>query len=57
MIHDVIIQIFGEYQPVVHVLDDGTALMGVDWGYIAGVAIFAICLWSAFRMLGMLFKR
>lgn len=45
---DVMIQIFGVYTPI-----DGCA----DWSYIGGVAIFAIALYSVFRLAGMVFKR
>ena len=48
MMKEVMIQIFGEYQPI-----DGC----VDWGYIAAVAIFGICLYSFFRLIGLVFKR
>lgn len=57
MMRDAMIQIFGEYQPVVHILEDGTVLLAADWGYISSVAIFGIFLWSLFRILGLLFKR
>lgn len=43
MIMEVVEQIFGVYTPV-----DG----GVNYGYIAGVVIFSIVLYSAFRLLG-----
>lgn len=57
MMKDVLIQIFGVYEPVVYTLSDGTACAGADWSYIGGVAVFCICLYSMFRILGGLFKR
>lgn len=48
MMKDVIEQILGTYSPV-----DGF----VDWAYIAGAAVFCICLYSMFRLLGLFFKR
>lgn len=48
MMQEVMVQIFGTYTPI-----DGCA----DWSYIGGVAIFAICLYSIFRMAGVIFKR
>lgn len=48
MMKDVLIQIFGVYSPI-----DGCA----DWSYIGGVIIFSICLYSMFRLLGLVFKR
>lgn len=29
---------------------------GVDWAWVAGVALFAIVLWSFFRLVGLLLK-
>lgn len=45
---EAMVQLFGAYAPV-----DGCA----DWSYIAGVLVFAICLYSLFRILGAVFKR
>ena len=45
---EVMISLFGVYTPV-----DGCA----DWQYIGGVLLFAICLYSLFRLLGGIFKR
>ena len=42
-----------EYQ-IVEVVASGAA--GVDWAWIAGVALFAIVLYSLFRLLGVFFK-
>lgn len=57
MMLEVMTQIFGVYQPIVQTLSDGTVQFVTNWGYICGVAIFGVCLWSAFRTLGMVFKR
>lgn len=48
MMRDAMITIFGTYTPI-----DGCA----DWSYIGGVLIFAICLYSLFRIIGAVFKR
>lgn len=48
MMKDVMVQIFGTYAPI-----DGCT----DWGYIAGVVIFGICLYSFFRILALAIKR
>lgn len=45
---DVMISIFGTYQTI-----DGAT----NWEYVGSVLIFAICLWSVFRLLGMVFKK
>lgn len=57
MMKDVLIEIFGVYEPVVYTLSDGTACAGADWSYIGGVAVFCFCLYSMFRIVGGLFKR
>lgn len=67
-----IIQLFGSYTPVmsqeiisytvedvtyssvVDVVASGAA--GLDWPWIMGVLLFAIVLWSFFRIVGMFFK-
>lgn len=54
---DAMTQIFGEYVPVVYTLADGTTMTGPDFAYIGSVVVFSICLWSAFRLLGMVLKR
>lgn len=69
---DLIISIFGTYEPVmskavaqstvdgitsydiVDVVASGAA--GVDWAWIAGVLLFALVLYSMFRILGVFFK-
>lgn len=69
---DLIISIFGAYEPVmtqmpvtseiegalstelVDVVASGAA--GLDWPWIMGVLLFAIVLWSLFRLLGVFFK-
>lgn len=64
---DLIVTIFGEYTPVTYdVLDaDGSVLYqavaggaaGVDWPYVAGVLLFALTLYSVFRIFGMVLRR
>lgn len=69
---ELILTIFGPYEPVmsqiavtnevegvlstelVDVVASGAA--GLDWPWIMGVALFAIVLWSLFRILGVFFK-
>ena len=58
--------IFGIYTPVTTDVFDaaggyvGTTVAhgaaGVDWTYIGGVALFAIVLWSFFRLLGVVIR-
>ena len=59
--------IFGVYTPVTYdvlgadgavlytAVADGAA--GVDWPYVAGTFLFALVLYSFFRLLGVVFKR
>lgn len=60
---DLIIQIFGEYQPVAEKagLDAaGNLCYGIgtiDFAWIAGVLLFTLVLYCTFRILGGLFKR
>lgn len=69
---DLIISIFGSYEPVmtfetityevegalstdtIEVVASGMA--GVDWPWIMGVFLFALVLYSLFRILGVFFK-
>ena len=69
---DLIVSIFGEYEPVmsqaiaettidgvstydvIDVVASGAA--GVDWAWIMGVLLFALVLYSLFRILGVFFK-
>lgn len=66
---DVIVRVFGEYQPktqtVTDHLSDGTSVSyeqyvpgaaGVDWQWVSGVCLFALVLWSFFKLLGVFFK-
>jgi len=69
---DLIISIFGEYEPVMSqaiatTVEDGytsydlvdvvaSGAAGVDWAWVMGVALFAIVLYSMFRILGVFFK-
>lgn len=69
---DLIIQLFGTYTPVTYTTYvqtevEGTlstemvevvanGLAGVDWPWIMGAFLFAIVLYSLFRILGVFFK-
>lgn len=65
---DLIISIFGSYEPVmtaeVHIVGDtleefqvvASGMAGVDWAWLAGVALFAIVLYSFFRLVGVLLR-
>lgn len=57
MMKEALLQIFGTYEPVVVTLPDGSAVACVDFAYLAGVAIFGICLFSLFKLIGVLLKR
>lgn len=68
-VSEVVVSVFGEYQPVTHTvtdhLSDGSSvtyeqvvpgLAGVDWVWLSGVALFALMLYSLFRLLGVFMK-
>ena len=63
---DIVVQMFGTYTPVQTqtTLADGTVISevaqgmaGVDWPWVIGALAFLLCLYSFFRILGMIFKR
>lgn len=56
MMTEAMTTIFGEYVPAVYTLADGTTMTGPNFAYIGSVIVFCICLWSAFRLLGMVLK-
>lgn len=50
--------IFGTYTPLLDL--DGNPVLGVagvDWPFLCGVFLFAICLWSFFAILGAIIKK
>lgn len=64
---ELIVTIFGEYAPIMtDVFNDAgdyvgstvaSGAAGVDWTYIGGVVLFAIVLWSFFRLVGVVMRR
>lgn len=56
---DLIVTIFGQYTPVVDPVTGAVVggFAGVDWPYLAGVLLFALVLYSFFRLLGVVLKR
>lgn len=57
MLYSVITQLFGSYSPLVDA--EGvviTGIAGVDFAWLAGVFLFAIVLWSFFKLIGGVFK-
>lgn len=63
---DLIQTIFGVYEPVTTMVFDAegvfvgetvaSGVAGVDWPYVAGVLLFAVVLYSFFRLVGVLLK-
>ena len=61
----ILFNLFGSYTPVTYqvpyedtyyeVIPQGLA--GVDWTYILGIGLFAICLYSVFRIIGSIISR
>lgn len=57
---DLIISIFGIYSPAVTLVDGSEIALsgaaGLDWPWLAGVFLFAIVLYSFFRLVGVLLR-
>lgn len=62
---DLILSLFGDYVPVINstVAADGTVIeevvsgmAGVDWPWLMGVLLFAIVLYSFFRLVGVILR-
>lgn len=59
---DLIISLFGSYEPVVYQNLDGvdvvaSGMAGVDWVFLSGVVLFGITLYCVFRAIGGVFKK
>lgn len=58
---ELITNLFGTYTAITYevsgtnIIPSGVA--GVDWTYIAGIVLFAICLLSLFKIIGTIIKR
>ena len=60
-----VLSLFGSYTPVTYSVVQGetsydvvaSGFAGVDWPWVIGALIFCICLYSFFRLLGLVFKR
>lgn len=58
---DLMINLFGIYQPVQFVTSAGETIIpagasGVDWVYISGILLFALSLYCVYRMIGGIFN-
>lgn len=62
---DLIITLFGSYEPVMTTVADealgsvqtvAAGMAGVDWEWMAGVALFGIVLYSFLRLVGVLLR-
>lgn len=61
---DLILQLFGDYTPVMYTSGsaiDGpqvvaSGMAGVDWPWLAGVALFALTLYVVFYTVGVILK-
>lgn len=61
---DLLIQIFGSYQPVTYDISDGVTVStviaqgfaGVDWPYVLGVLLFGLMIYSLMRIVGVFLK-
>lgn len=57
---DLVFSVLGPYAPVTQVVDGVTVLVdglaGLDWPWLVGAALFAIVLWSFFRLVGVILR-
>ncbi len=59
---DLITSLFGTYMPVMTLAPDGvtevvaSGLAGVDWPWLMGAFLFAIVLYSFFRLVGVILR-
>lgn len=58
----IVLSLFGSYEPVTTLASDGvteivaSGFAGVDWPWLVGAGLFAICLYSVFRLVGVLLR-
>lgn len=57
---DLILSLFGPYEPVMMIQDGvevvAPGLAGVDWPWLMGACMFAIVLYSFFRLVGVILR-
>lgn len=57
---DMVLSLFGPYEPVVNIVDETevvvSGMAGVDWPWVLTVLLFAIVLYSFFRLVGVLLR-
>lgn len=59
---DLVLSLFGSYVPVTTLAADGvtevvaSGAAGLDWPWLVGAALFAIVLYSFFRLVGVLLR-
>lgn len=57
---DLILSLFGPYEPVTMIQDGvevvASGLAGVDWPWLMGACMFAIVLYSFFRLVGVILR-
>lgn len=58
---DLMISLFGAYQPIQYVTSAGDTIIpagaaGVDWIYVSGIALFALFLYCSLRAIGGVFS-
>jgi len=53
-ITQIVTPIYDESGVLIHTVVEGSR---IDFEYIAGVVLFAICLWSFFKLIGAVLKR
>lgn len=52
--------LLGDYTPITYVVDGATVVAagaaGVDWSYLVRAGAFLLVVYSAFRLIGLIFK-
>lgn len=56
---DILVSLFGAYTPTLDPVSGSVAagLAGVDWVWLASAGLFALVLYSFFRLVGVLLKK
>lgn len=58
MMKSILNTLFGVYEPIVDASGvHAVGAAGVDWTYVLGVLLFAICLYSFFRIVGAVIQK
>lgn len=51
-LHSILLNLIGEYQPIVVDLSDNSQIVCPDWSWILSCVLFILVIYSFFRMVG-----